>query len=114
MSKFEQTEYKQESSTEVQKRIEKARQIQQKRYQEFKNIHTNGQLGAREIDKICILDVESAKLLTQSVDSLGLSARGYHRILKLARTIADLDDCDKIRFSHVVEAIQYRRGGFLN
>jgi len=69
----------------------------------------NYKLNTREIDKACQLDEADHKLLTQASDRLGLSARAYHRILKVARTIADLDDSENIQTSHLTEAISYRR-----
>jgi len=69
----------------------------------------NARLSAREIDEHCVLDEAGATLLKQAIAKLGLSARGYHRILKVARTIADVDGSAAIRPMHVAEAIQYRR-----
>jgi predicted ATPase with chaperone activity len=69
----------------------------------------NARLTTREIDKCCALDEKGATLLKQAISRLGLSARGYHRILKVARTIADLADSEKIATAHIAEAIQYRR-----
>ena len=69
----------------------------------------NARLAARDIDKHCALDEKSTTLLKQAISSLGLSARGYHRILKVARTIADLAATESISSAQVAEAIQYRR-----
>ena len=91
-------------SAEVQERVEAARSRQLKRHGK-----ANYKLNTREIDKACQLDEADHKLLTQASDRLGLSARAYHRILKVARTIADLDDSENIQTSHLTEAISYRR-----
>lgn len=69
----------------------------------------NARLTPPEVDVRCIPDAHGATLLKQAIAKLGLSARGYHRILKLARTIADLAGADRISASHIAEAIQYRR-----
>jgi magnesium chelatase family protein len=69
-------------------------------------------MDVKQIEQFCPIDASSRELLEKSVDKLGLSARAYHRILKLARTIADLDGSDAIQINHVAEAVQYRRGEF--
>jgi magnesium chelatase family protein len=99
-----------ESSESIKKRVDLARVIQQERFCKLPHIRVNSQMGVKEIEKICVIDNRSRQLLDKSVDKLGLSARGYHRILKLSRTIADLAGRDSIAFEHVAEAIQYRRG----
>ena len=70
---------------------------------------TNSRLSVKEIDKFCVLDTASENLLKQAISRLNLSARAYHRILKVARTIADLSGIEKINNQHIAEAIQYRR-----
>nr|MBP9872369.1 ATP-dependent protease [Nitrosomonas sp.] len=70
---------------------------------------TNSQLSVKEIDQHCALDTASENLLKQAISRLNLSARAYHRILKVARTIADLAGIEKINNQHIAEAIQYRR-----
>jgi magnesium chelatase family protein len=65
-------------------------------------------MGAGEVQKFCLLTTDARQLLELSVKRMQLSARAYHRILKLSRTIADLADCDRIEVNHVAEAIQYR------
>jgi magnesium chelatase family protein len=69
----------------------------------------NARLTTREIDRYCVPDEKGATLLMQAIGRLGLSVRGYHRVLKIARTIADLADLDQVAAVHVAEAIQYRR-----
>jgi magnesium chelatase family protein len=73
-----------------------------------KGIHCNGQMGPDQIRRHCHPTADLARLLQRAVDRLGLSARAYHRILKVARTLADLDGADAIRSQHAAEAIQYR------
>jgi len=100
-----------ESSATIKKRVNCCREIQESRYKKYRKIHCNAQMGAREIEKYCVLDSSSLSLLEKSVEKLGLSARAYHRILKIARTIADMDGKDDLGLSHVAEAVQYRRSG---
>ena len=98
---------KEESSFEIKKRVNFARKIQQNRYRQDK-IYSNSQLTPKLIEKYCALDLESQKLLETAFQKLGLSARAYSRILKVARTIADLENKENIELSHIAEAIQYR------
>lgn len=100
-----------ESSFEIKNRVDDTRKIQEKRYRNNGKIHCNAQMGPGEIEKYCKLDNASMGLLEKSVEKLGLSARGYHRILKIARTIADMDHKENLELSHVAEAVQYRRNG---
>ena len=95
---------KPETSAEVRARVERSRQRQQQRAGK-----ANHQLNNREIEKYCPLDQGNRSLLEQAIDRLGLSARASHRILRVARTIADLDESDAITTSHLSEAISYRR-----
>lgn len=96
-----------ESSIEIKKRVDLARKIQQKRY-EKDAIYTNSQLSPKLIEQYCRLNNESKKILELAFHRLGLSARAYGRILKVARTIADLEQKENIGTEHVAEAIQYR------
>ena len=100
-----------ESSAAIKKRVDATRKIQTERYAEDRKIHCNGQMGPSEITEYCKLNTPSMRLLERSVEKLGLSARGYHRILKIARTIADMDCKPDLELSHVAEAVQYRRNG---
>jgi magnesium chelatase family protein len=99
-----------ESSRSIRGRVVAAREIQKDRFIKKKNVFCNSQMGPKEIEKHCVLDVTSSSLLEKSFKRLRLSARGYHRILKIARTIADMDTQQSIASAHVAEAIQYRRG----
>ena len=100
-----------ESSKAIKTRVDRTRTVQKKRYQQNAGVHCNAQMGTAEIEQHCRLDQASQKLLEKSVDKLGLSARAYHRILKIARTIADMDNKEHLELSHVAEAVQYRRTG---
>ncbi|MGD9569733.1 MAG: YifB family Mg chelatase-like AAA ATPase [Sedimentibacter sp.] len=100
-------EKEEESSSEIKKRIIKARSIQQERYKEL-GIITNSELSGKYISKYCKINKESEQLLKDAFERLGLSARAYNKILKVARTIADLKECENIETKHVAEAIQYR------
>lgn len=96
-----------ESSAKIRKRIEKSRKIQLRRF--FKKIiKCNSEMKNSEVEQFCKIDAESEKLLALAVDQMSLSARGYFRVLKLARTIADLEGAGKVTSSHVAEALQYR------
>lgn len=96
-----------ESSNDVRKRINKARSVQKKRF-ESEKILTNGQMGAKDIKKYLALNEEVKDLMKSASDKLSLSARSFHKVLKVARTIADLDNSDVIKREHVLEALQYR------
>ncbi len=96
-----------ESSAAIRSRVEAARQVQRKRLEKF-GLHANSQMAARHIRKFCPVDEQGHKLLEIVTDRLGLSARSYSRILKVARTIADLAGCEMIKQEHLAEAIQYR------
>lgn len=97
-----------ESSAEVRKRVIKARAIQQKRFADCQYVHANAQMNSQLLQKYCDVDEACRKLLKNAMEKLGLSARAYDRILKVSRTIADLDESETIRPEHVAEAIQYR------
>lgn len=96
-----------ESSKKIQERVNNAREIQRKRYKEDK-IFSNSELTPQLIEKYCEIDNESKKMLQKAFEKMGLSARAYGRILKVARTIADLENSKSITKSHIAEAIQYR------
>ena len=95
------------TSAQIRHDVEAARQIQHKRYAGEK-FFLNNQLESGVIEKYCPLDADCKALVARVFDQMGLSARGYHKILKLARTIADLDDSEHITKTHIVEAVQYR------
>jgi magnesium chelatase family protein len=98
-----------ESSTDIKKRVVSARNTQLQRFQHLKKkIFANGQMKNPEIKKFCPLDEEGSQLLQLAVDKFDLSARGYFKVLKVARTIADLEGLGKIAAQHVQEALQYR------
>jgi len=94
-------------SSEILKRVKKARTIQSKRFRRMK-IYSNAHMNTRQIRKFCLLDSESNDILERAMEKFGLSARAHSRILKIARTIADLEGCADIKSAHVAEAIQYR------
>jgi magnesium chelatase family protein len=96
-----------ESSAEILSRVKAARRIQAERFQKMK-IYTNAHMNSRQIRKFCTLDFQSGELLEQAMEKFGLSARAHSRILKIARTIADLTGSEEITSAHVAEAIQYR------
>ena len=101
-------ENKAESSIEIRKRVTAAREIQAERFKEFENIHYNAQMNSKQIRKFCALDDASKNLLKTAMERLNLSARAYDRILKVSRTIADLEGSNKVLGNHISEAIQYR------
>lgn len=96
-----------ETSEDIRRRVNNARKIQHERYKEY-GIYSNSELSAKLIERYCKLDAKSNSLLETSFKTLGLSARAYSRILKVARTIADLDRSENIQVNHLAEAIQYR------
>lgn len=101
-------EQKAESSVEIRKRVTKARELQTNRFKNSKTIHYNAQMNVKQIRKYCVLDEASKQLLKTAMEQLNLSARAYDRILKVSRTIADLQGDDVINGTHIAEAIQYR------
>lgn len=96
-----------ETSEKISERVLKARAIQKKRFEKLK-VHANSQISGRLLRKFCPVDSQGASLLEKAVEKLGLSARAFDRILKVSRTIADLDGADAIQSSHLAEAIHYR------
>ena len=96
-----------ESSNQIRERVKGARGIQQGRFQ-GKKIFCNAQMTSRYLKRYCQIDQQGNQLLEAAMAKFGLSARGYTRILKVARTIADLDLSDTIKLPHLAEAIQYR------
>ncbi|SHJ59705.1 magnesium chelatase family protein [Anaerobranca californiensis DSM 14826] len=101
------TNIKEENSKTILQRVIKAREVQKKRYR-YLNIRENSQLTGKYIERYCIISNEAKKLLERAFYNLGLSARAYDKILKVARTIADLAEQENIDVNHVAEAIQYR------
>lgn len=98
---------KEENSEQIRERVTKARKIQSVRYCD-RSYRTNSGLTVSDIAKYCILGTKETELMKQTFNRLELSGRGYHRILKVARTIADLDNSDQIKEAHLREAICYR------
>jgi magnesium chelatase family protein len=98
-----------ESSAAVRARVERARAAARDRARSRARPDVvNGALGARELSEVAALDAEGHRILRSAADALGLSARAWHKVLRVARTIADLDDSDAVRASHVAEAVHYR------
>ena len=95
-----------ESSEKIKERVIKARQLQKKRY---KSNMLNFQMNRNQISKYCELDKESKEVLEKAIDSLKLSVRMYDKILKISRTISDLDNSEKIKINHLLEALNYRK-----
>lgn len=109
-------ERKGESSVDIRKRVTKARELQTKRFEDSEVVHYNAQMNTKQIRKYCKLDDASMQLLKTAMERLNLSARAYDRILKVSRTIADLEGTSSIENTHISEAIQYRsldRDGWL-
>jgi len=97
-----------ESSADIRTRVVKARQIQQERFASKRKVRCNAQMGSKDIKAFVPLDTDSESLLRMALTELNLSARAYDRILKVARTIADLAGAEKVDSTHLSEAIQYR------
>ena len=96
-----------EPSAAIRERVEKARRTQQARYL-GKGIGCNAELGVKEIERCCAVPKEAEALLKMAIQELGFSARAYHKCLKVARTIADLEGKEAIETAHVAESIHYR------
>ena len=97
-----------QSSEVIRERVEEARQVQLARYISHPGVIANADMGTRLVTEFCRLDRRSERTLEQAMDSLNFSARAYDRILKVARTLADLEGTRDIQEVHVLEAIQYR------
>lgn len=97
-----------EKSDLIRERVIKARAVQDARFAELEEIHANAQMSANMVRNICQIDEQGRSLIKQAMEKLGLSARAYDRILKVARTIADLADSEDIEIEHLAEAIHYR------
>ena len=101
-----------EGSAEVARRVAAARQIQRLRYArlpEDRRIRTNAEADGALLDEIAAPDAEGRRLLNDAADRLRLSARGYHRVLRVARSLADLEGSANLRRIHIAEALSYRR-----
>ena len=97
-----------ESSAEIRKRVVAARQIQSRRFSRSKKVHCNAQMTPKMLETYAKPDEQGQQILKMAMDRLGLSARAYDRILKVARTIADLANSENVKADHISEAIQYR------
>ena len=97
-----------ENSDMIKQRILRARAIQLARFSHLQNCYTNGEMSVREIKQNCSLDTNAQSLLEQAITRLSLSARAYNRLLKIARTIADMEESSSVQSVHVAEALQYR------
>lgn len=109
-------ERKAETSSEIKKRVIVAREKQSERFATLEHVHYNAQMNTKHLRQFCVLDDASLQLLKSAMAKLNLSARAYDRILKVSRTIADLDESENVLAQHIAEAIQYRsldRDGWL-
>ncbi len=100
-----------ETSAQIAERVLRARQLQQARFEDAgaTNVHVNAHADGKVLEQILALDKRSEDLIKKAADTYQLSARGYHRVLKVARTIADLDGSVSVASHHVAEALSYRR-----
>jgi magnesium chelatase family protein len=97
-----------ETSATVRQRVENARDHQRKRFEGRAGLYANADMGVSEIQQLCYLSPEAKQVLEISTKRMQLSARSYHRVIKLSRTIADLEDSRRIEVNHVAESLQYR------
>ena len=106
---YEELKEKQEAETSavIQERVCRAREIQVKRYSDL-GILTNSELNSKQTQKFCVLDEEGEKMMRQAFEVMQLTARKYYKILTVARTIADLDQSENIKTTHLREALSYR------
>ena len=101
------SKFQAEPSSKIQSRVQKAREVQQKRFRGLE-IKSNSEMSPKTMKKFASLDDQSILLLKQAITRLNLSARSFHRVVKIARTIADLEGSGKIKSNHVAESLQYR------
>ena len=92
---------------DFEERVDRARRMQVKRFRGA-HLFSNAHMSHRDVEKFCLPQPEAKQLLRSAISELGLSARAYHRVLKISRTIADLEKKEKVLTSHVSEALQYR------
>ncbi|MFO8030515.1 MAG: YifB family Mg chelatase-like AAA ATPase [Cyclonatronaceae bacterium] len=97
-----------EPSATIRERVLRARALQKRRFQKASHIYNNAHMNTRMVRRVCVIDSTGMELLKKAMRALRLSARAYDRILKVARTIADLEGNDRIRAHHIAEAVQYR------
>lgn len=97
-----------ESSATIRERVVRARSIQERRYADVKGVHSNAQMTSSLLHQFAEPDAQGMERLRMAMQRLNLSARAYDRILKVARTIADLEGCENVRDTHIAEAIGYR------
>lgn len=97
-----------ESSELIRQRVQQAREIQKIRFSEQKLMHSNAQMDSKMLQQYCVLDSTGKAILQKAMQRLKLSARAYNRVLKVARTIADMGEAKNILPEHIAEAIQYR------
>jgi magnesium chelatase family protein len=97
-----------EHSTEISKRVIEARKIQEERFKDVEGVYCNAQMTSKLLNKFALPDETGLQLMKTAMERLNLSARAYDRILKVSRTIADLDNCEKVQPNHLAEAINYR------
>ncbi len=97
-----------ENSEIIRRRVIMAREQQTKRFMDFDQVHSNAEMSSNQVRNICIINTQAQQLIKNAMEKLGLSARAYDRILKVSRTIADLEQSDQIEIEHVAEAIHYR------
>ncbi len=102
------SDVKGEASAIIRKRVVESREKQRERFKDYENLYTNSDMGSKEIREFCKLDSACSELLKMAMTKLNLSARAYDRILKVSRTIADLENQENIQPQHISEAIQYR------
>ena len=98
-----------EKSEKIKERVIKAREIQKNRFKKFgKKITTNSEMNVKDLSSMVNLSGKVRDMLDDSAERLALSARAYHRVIKIARTIADLENSENVEENHILEAIQYR------
>ena len=97
-----------EPSANIRARVVAARERQRERFANCPGVHCNAQMSARQLQELVQLDEAAQDALSMALDRLGLSARAYERVLKVARTIADLDGSNKVQRQHIAEAVSYR------
>ena len=98
-----------ESSATIRERVIRARAIQAERYRNLPGVHTNADVRSRDLDRVCLFTAKERECLIRTIERMKISARAYDKVLRVARTLADLDGSEAVRESDILAAVTYRK-----